>query len=192
MEKKMRRINRIKAGCLNWQNASRVWCDKWIPVDGSAGTQTLIQTIRPYLRNPSLLPPERIFNHKMHLQPNPKQSNVCPYCYPYFQKTRLENMFKSPFLLLIQYSNSSFSSPVLLMKKKDGTWRFCIKNRALNALTAKDGFFFYSYGEWTFRQITRCKVDFQIGRACWVPSECTPQIFIELHFLPRQAITNFQ
>lgn len=67
--------------------------------------------------------------------------NIRLYRYPYFQKAEIEkqvhDMLSSG---LIQLSNNPFSSPVLLVKKKDGKWRFCVDYRELNIMTVKDRF----------------------------------------------------
>ena len=62
-----------------------------------------------------------------------------PYPVPFSQRSIIEEhvnkMLKQG---VIQPSNSPWSSPVVLVKKKDNTIRFCIDYRKLNAITVKD------------------------------------------------------
>lgn len=92
-------------------------------------------------KEPTKLPLRRSIDHGITLVPDAKPVNVRPYRYPHFQKTEMEKlvaeMQKSG---VIRDSQSAFSSPVLLVKKKDGAWRFCVDYRALNDVTVKDRF----------------------------------------------------
>ena len=103
--------------------------------------RTLLTKFDALFQPPHTLLPARETNHHIHLLPQAAPVNVRPYRYPHYQKQEMEAQVDS--LLqkrLIQPSTSPFSSPVLLVKKHDGAWRFCVDYRALNALTMRDRF----------------------------------------------------
>jgi len=102
---------------------------------------TLTHQLSSLFQTPTFLPPSRTTNHSIHLSPYSSLVNVCPYRYPHFQKQEIESQVSR----MLQHgiicpSTSPFFSPVLLVKKRDGTWRFCVDYRALNVITIMDRF----------------------------------------------------
>lgn len=90
---------------------------------------------------PTELPPERNVEHQIQLKEWSQPFKMQPYRYPYLQRKEVEKMTQDMLDTgIIQYSHSPFASPVLLVKKKDGTWRFCVDYRKLNDITVKDGY----------------------------------------------------
>jgi len=87
------------------------------------------------------LPPARDCDHVIPLVPGTKRVHVRLYRYPPALKDEIEAQMADMLDKgLVQVSNSEFASPILLVKKKDGSWHFCVDYRYLNAVTIKSKF----------------------------------------------------
>jgi hypothetical protein len=101
----------------------------------------LLQDFDDVCTIPTGLPPLRRLDHRIHLQPSTMSIGVRTYRYPYLVKDELErqcqDMLKQS---IVRPSTLAYSSLVLLVKKQDGLWHFCVDYRALNAKMTCDMF----------------------------------------------------
>lgn len=133
LEKEFRQGQPLFAVCLLTSS------DSIAPV--ASELRDLIDDYDDIFTTPTTLPPPRDIEHRIPLKEGTDPVNVRPYRYAYFQKDEIERQVDTMLQAgIIQPSSSPFSSPVLLVKKKDDTWRFCTDYRALNAVTIKDRF----------------------------------------------------
>ena len=101
--------------------------------------QDLLHQFNSVFQEPITLPPFRNHFHTIPLLPNSKPPNIRPYRYPHSQKIEIERQVEDLLQIgFIQPSQSPFASPVLLVKKKDGSWRMCVDYRGLNQITVPD------------------------------------------------------
>ncbi|XP_031265006.1 uncharacterized protein LOC116123364 [Pistacia vera] len=109
------------------------------PMDPAAAV--VVDGFSHLFEQPTTLPPKRPTDHTIVLETNTKPPNIHPYKYLFTQKNEIERLVGEMLMAgIIQPSTSPFASPVLLVKKKDGSWRFCVNYRALNNITIPDKF----------------------------------------------------
>ena len=90
---------------------------------------------------PKGLPPIRDHDHAINFIPRNFPPNIRSYRYPHVQKSEIEHMVAEMLeASIIQPSQRYFSTPVVLVHKKDGSWRMCLDYRELNKLSIKDKF----------------------------------------------------
>lgn len=76
---------------------------------------------------PKGLPLRRVHDHAIEIKLGAQPPNIRPYRYPHSQKEEIERLLSEMLTAgLIRSSSSPYSSPVLLARKKDGSWRFCV------------------------------------------------------------------
>ena len=100
--------------------------------------QELLNEFPQVFSEPNGLPPKRQLSHSIPLLPGAQPVQIRPYRFAPALKTEIEKQVSEMLQSgVIRPSTSSFASPLLMVKKKDQSWRPCVDYRHLNALTAK-------------------------------------------------------
>ncbi|XP_021974504.1 uncharacterized protein LOC110869570 [Helianthus annuus] len=136
----------------------------------NSAIEALLQEYEDVFATPNNLPPSRAYDHRIILKDESMVINQKPYRYQAAQKDVIEKMTKE--LLdtgVIRGSSSPFAAPVVLVKKKDGSWRMCIDYRKLNDATVKNGYPIPLIEELLDELGGGCHI-FQIGFEVWIPS----------------------
>jgi hypothetical protein len=101
--------------------------------------QAILTKHQTIFSTPQGLPPSRrVHDHSIPLVPGSLPPNIRPYRHPFAQKNEIEKMVQELLTVgVIRPSTSPYSSPVIMVLKKEGSWRMCPDFRALNKLTIK-------------------------------------------------------
>jgi hypothetical protein len=95
------------------------------PANHTVEIQQLLRKYQDVFTEPQHLPPHRFYDHQIPLILGSVPVNSRPYKYSPHHKDEIEKQVKQLLTAgLITPSCSPFASPVLLVLKKDGSWRF--------------------------------------------------------------------
>ena len=87
------------------------------------------------------LPGTSIIKHHIEIQPGVKPIRSKPYPCPVGLKPevrkQLDEMLKAG---VIEPAHGEWTSPIVMVRKRDASWRFCVDFRRLNAVTVKESF----------------------------------------------------
>ena len=104
--------------------------------------QTILYTYSSVFDLPTGLPPScGEHDHSIPFIPGIQPPNVHPYHYPFSQKNEIEKNIQELLATgVIHPSTSPYSSPMVMVLKKECDWQMCPDFRSLNKLTMKDKF----------------------------------------------------
>ena len=104
--------------------------------------QQLVDHFSDIFQEPTELPPSRdLHDHKIPLLEGTNPVNKRSYRYAKHQKDIIDGLIQEYLKSgIIQHSSSPIASPVVLVGKKDGSWRLCVDYRELNKATIKKKF----------------------------------------------------
>lgn len=136
------------AQLAKWIKGNDIWALALFSPDSEVSVHTnppeiqqVLQQFADVFDTPKGLPPERPYDHAIPLTPDAVPFNSRPYRYSPAHKDEIEKQVRSMLEAgTIVPSMSPYASPVLLVQKKDGSWRFCVDFRKLNELTIKNTF----------------------------------------------------
>lgn len=99
-----------------------------VPIEGIPAELTaVLSQYSGVFTMPPGLPPNRGQEHHIITKEGSDPVSVRSYRYPQIQKAEIEKMVGDMLSAgIIKPSHSPYSSLVLLVKKKDGSWRFCV------------------------------------------------------------------
>ena len=101
--------------------------------------QHILRQYKDVFRSPVGLPPERAIAHGIDLEPGASLTNSGFYRRSMMENEEIRRQISELMEMgHIKPSASPCGSPVLLVPKKDGSWRLCVDYRAINKITVKN------------------------------------------------------
>lgn len=100
--------------------------------------ESLLQEFGHVFETPIGLLPFKAHEQQITLKEGSQPVCQRPYRYPFYQQNKIEKIVKELLSIdSIRNGSSPFTSPVLLVRKADGSWRMHIDYRALNNITVR-------------------------------------------------------
>jgi len=100
---------------------------------------SLLSEFMDVFQEPQELPPQRSVDHSISLVDDSKPIHQRTYRLAHHQKNAMEELIQHLLQAqMIRTIVSPYSSPVILVKKNDATWRLCVDFRQLNSNTIKN------------------------------------------------------